>query len=137
MQWKDDYSLQIPEIDKEHQILADCITEIEEAVSAGERWLVVHSAIGKLIYLARTHFILEETLMRIQSYADIETHIGSHNDFLAKLKDMESASLNSVLSEESVAQLHTWLVEHIVSDDKQYAAALSNSGRKLARKYYP
>ena len=60
MEWKEDYSVQIPEIDKEHQILADCVTELQEAVANGQGWSTVHSAVGRLLFFARTHFTLEE-----------------------------------------------------------------------------
>ena len=133
MEWKEEYSIQLPEIDREHQNLVDCVTEIESAFSRRE---AVQPAIAKLVYLTRTHFTLEETLMRILGYAGLEAHMQEHKKFLADLKALEQESLTKGLSPESIAKLNGWLEEHFVSDDRQYALLLSKENKAYMKKYY-
>ena len=133
MEWRQEFSVQVPEIDKDHQILVDCVTEIERSLSNGGSQ---HSEIAKLIYLSRTHFTAEETLMRAMGYSEIEAHIQEHKTFLTDLKVLEEQSLATGLSQESVAKVKHWLEQHFVSDDKQYASMLSKENKDYVRKYY-
>ena len=132
MEWKEEYCV-LPEIDREHQALVDCVTAIE---LAGPDRNSQHSAVAKLVYQTRSHFTLEETLMRIIGFADIEAHVQEHKRFLAELKAAEEECLASGLGGESVAKLGSWLEEHFRSDDKQYAALLTAANREYVRNYY-
>jgi hemerythrin len=133
MDWKAEYSVQIPEIDREHQGLVDGVTAIERARSGDE---TQNSCIAKLIYSTRAHFTLEETLMRIMGYSDIDAHIKGHKKFLEDLKGLEKESLAGPLPQESLARLRAWLEDHFVSDDRQYASMLSKENREYVRRYY-
>ena len=75
--------------------------------------------------------------MRIQSYSDIQAHIKGHEKFLADLKELEKRAPTAALSKHSVEFLHSWLEEHILSDDKHYASSLSKWDKKQVREYYP
>ncbi len=131
MDWKEEYAV-LPEIDREHQVLVDCVTEIEQA---GDRQ-GQSAALAKLIYQTRSHFTLEETLMRIIGYADIDAHVREHRQFLADLKSLEAECLTGSLAGESVANIRAWLEEHFRADDRQYAALLSAANRDFVRNYY-
>ena len=132
MEWKEEYCV-LPEIDREHQALVDCVTAIEQA---GADRHAQHAALERLAYQTRSHFTLEETLMRIIGYADIDAHVQEHRRFLADLKTLDAECLAGGLAGESVAQARTWLEEHFRSDDKQYAALLSAGNREFVRNYY-
>ncbi len=131
MDWKEEYAV-LPEIDREHRVLVDCVSEIEQAGDAqGQR-----AALAKLVYQTRSHFTLEETLMRIIGYADVEPHVREHKQFLANLKTVEQQGLTGSLSSESVAKIRDWLEEHLRADDRQYAAMLTAGNREFVRNYY-
>ncbi len=132
MDWKEEYRV-LPEIDREHQALVDCVTEIEQA---GADSKLQHSALEKLVYQTRSHFTLEETLMRIIGFAEIEAHVQQHKRFLAELKAAEEECQAHGLGSESIARLKSWLEEHFRADDKQYAALLTAANREYVRNYY-
>ena len=133
MEWKAEYSVALPEIDKDHQILVDCMTEIEEAISKRES---VQPGIAKLAYLSRTHFSAEETLMRAMGYSDIDAHVQEHKRFLTDLKALGGEAAATGQDKESVARLKAWLENHFLSDDRQYASLLSKENKEYVRKYY-
>ncbi len=131
MDWKEEYAV-LPEIDREHQALVDCVTEIEQAGEGQPR----RAALAKLIYQTRSHFTLEETLMRIIGYADVDAHVREHRQFLADLKAVEQECVAGTLGGDSVARIKGWLEEHFSADDRQYAALLTAGNREFVRNYY-
>ena len=125
MKWKPEFSVHVPAIDEDHRILAECVTEIEQAVAEGEKPAIIASSLGQFIHLARTHFNHEVALMRFHDYPDIDAHIKAHKAFLAELANLEKKSLAENLSSKAVAFLHAWLEEHVSSYDKHYASYFS------------
>ncbi len=127
MEWKSEYSVQIPGLDRDHQILVGCVTEIEQAVAEAQPPEALNAAIKRLIRLARTHFNDEVDVMRIRNYAGIAAHIQDHKAFLARLEALERESRKRSVSADVVAALHTWLEQHLLSYDKDYATCFSRS----------
>ena len=122
MKWKEEFSVGIPEIDEEHQVLVQCVTDIEAKVTSGEGSSVVHSAIGRFVSILGNHFSGEERLMRHLNYPDFAAHIVEHEQFMADVKAIEARTLSDPLPPELVAILRKWLEDHFMSDDKHYAA---------------
>jgi hemerythrin len=133
MEWKEQYSLQIPEIDSEHHALVDYVTGVEEVVAKGEEWSAVCSAIERLASFAITHFTFEETLMQIQGYRDADAHVKGHQAFLAALKSIEGKGASADVT----GSLRRLLEEHFTSDDRSYASSLSSKDIDRVRKYVP
>ena len=130
MEWKEAFSLGIPEIDEEHQVLTQCVTDIENAVTKGERWDEVHAAIDRLIFCIRAHFSVEERLMRTVNYPHIDAHTKEHQDVLAYVKAIESSTLDAPVSAETLEFLRNSLEKHFMSDEKDYGVfVLSRSVR--------
>lgn len=121
MDWREDYSVGISEIDGQHQILIDCITLLEKAVSRQERWSAMHAAVVQLSDFARIHFAVEESLMRIHGYSGLADHIDEHRKFSSELKKLQEKALKVDVTREMIAFLHEWLHEHIMTRDKDYA----------------
>ncbi len=135
MEWKEEYSVQIPEIDREHRILLDYVTGVEEALDGGGS--PVPHAIGRLLSFAVTHFTFEETVMRIQGYVDLEAHFRAHQQFLDKLRALEEQAREQRLPADAPSVLRGWMEQHFLADDRFYAASLSPKDKDLIRKYCP
>ncbi len=125
MEWKHEYAVQIPGLDRDHEILVGCVTDIEQAAAEAQPPEVVNGAIRRLIRLARTHFNDEVDVMRVRRYAGIDAHIQDHKTFLGRLEALERESRQQALPAETVASLHAWLEGHLLSYDKDYAACFS------------
>ncbi len=135
MEWKDEYSVQVPEIDREHRILLDYVTGVEDAFQSGSP--PVLDAIGRLLSFAVTHFTFEETVMRIQGYRDLDAHFTGHQQFLDKLRALEEQAREQRLPADAPSMLRSWMERHFLADDRYYAASLSPKQRDLIRKYCP
>lgn len=124
MDKKIDYLLGIQEIDEQHQTLFDCIQRIEQSVSSEERWSAVHYGLVQLADFARIHFSVEESLLRVLGYPELDEHILEHRKFSEKLGELREKSVKTDISEEMANFLRHWLMEHILKVDKAYVPHL-------------
>ncbi len=109
MNWKHEYSVGVPEIDKEHQLLVRCVTDIENDLLSGEHFNKSHAAIGRLVFFLRIHFSTEEALMRKLNYPHIESHAKEHQDLLADMQNIEKQTLGAPVTARIVDLLREWL----------------------------
>jgi hemerythrin len=121
MEWNQDYSVGIHEIDEQHKTLVECVTAIEEAVGQGERWLAVHLALGRLARFAEVHFAVEESLMRIHDYPELHGHMQDHGRLTDRLQVLQECALKTDVSYDMVVFLKDWIAGHVPSHDKAYA----------------
>lgn len=126
MHWKDKYSVGIEEIDKQHRVLLDYFSLIEDTVANGGNWSNLHFILIQLHDFARIHFSVEEALMRMYAYPGSADHISLHQGFFAKLKELEQQSLTTDVTKGTVEFLHQWLLQHIMGADKGYADHIAN-----------
>jgi hemerythrin len=125
MQWSEQYSLGIEEVDAQHRVLVAAIDDLEAAIANPDhrqRWTNIYYAIERLSEWGRVHFAVEEALMRILRYPDAERHAAEHLVFTNYLKDLEQRALEHNVDEsEIIAYLKNWLFGHIQQIDRQYS----------------
>ncbi len=121
MEWKDEYSMGILEIDNQHRLLLRSISVIEESIRLNQGWSNTHYAILELIQLARMHFSFEEALMRMFAYPRMDTHQDEHQHFFTRLDGIERQSLRKSAEAEMIDFLKSWLTKHILVSDRDYA----------------
>ena len=136
MDWKDEYSLGIPEIDMQHKRIFDCFVAIAEAgLASQDRWLA-DSSIDQLRSLIQAHFAIEETVMRILGYPELERHIEEHRQLHADVHDLAQTSLRTKgnVSREMIHVSSKRLREHIMTSDRHYADYFSGLVQKSVAK---
>lgn len=136
MQWREEYSVGIPEIDAQHRSLVDCITVVEQAVGSESRWSAVHSALVVLTKYVEIHFAVEESMLRIHDYPDFDRHVLEHRRFASELSTLKQASLQGDVSDVMIAFLDGWLNGHILTHDKDYAWYVPRVGVKHADSFW-
>ncbi|MDK9704507.1 MAG: bacteriohemerythrin [Sulfuritalea sp.] len=114
----------IHEIDQQHQVLFDALARLEQAVTSDDKWSAVHFALVELTGFVNVHFAVEEALMRLHGYPDLEAHIAAHRAFSADLVEIKQMSIREDVSREMTAMLKDWLVRHIGVADKDYVPHL-------------
>ncbi len=127
MGWTDSLLTGIKEIDEQHQVLFDVVARLEQAVSREDKWSAVHFALVELNAFVKIHFAVEEALMRLHDYPDLDAHIASHRAFSAALADISRHSIREDVSEAMTALVKSWLVQHIGKEDRAYVPHLRNS----------
>jgi len=93
IEWSNEISVGIEEIDAQHRVLVDLLNEIHEAIQQGRTLEVTKGIVDRLDEYTRVHFAVEESLMRILHYPDYERHKEEHEKLIAQLtKNMKSSS---------------------------------------------
>lgn len=121
MQWQDEYSLGIQEIDDQHKQLIGYFSAIENSVSQDRGWSEIHFGISRLRTFAKVHFEFEEALLRMFGYDQSAEHEAAHKHFFAQLKVIEQRSAGQRADEDIVKFLSDWLMKHILIADQHYA----------------
>lgn len=132
VEWSNELSVGIEEIDSQHKVLVDLLNEVHEAIQQGRTVEVTKSIIDRLDEYTRVHFAVEESLLRILHYQDYDRHKNDHDKLIAQLGDLRSKldKGKGAIGFELVFFLKNWLTKHIMEGDKRYAAYLLAQGVK-------
>ncbi len=130
IEWNDDYSVQIKEIDNQHRQLIDQINALHDAMKQGKGKEVVGSIIVKLAEYTQRHFMSEEQLFLKHGYPETTRHTREHNAFIEKVAGFQNdLKLGRILlSMEVLNFLKDWLIKHIQIVDKKYGPFMSAKG---------
>jgi hemerythrin len=130
--WKEEYSVQVAEIDNQHKVLVGLLNKLYDAFMKKEHTRLMGEFITELTDYACTHFKTEERYFRKFNYAETEKHIGEHNNFTQKVSqfktDFEQGKI--VMSMTIMNFLREWLTNHIMVSDKKYIDCFHKNGLK-------
>ncbi|RMD70576.1 MAG: hemerythrin-like metal-binding protein [Gammaproteobacteria bacterium] len=116
LQWKDAFSVGIPEVDQEHQALIALINDLYREMRGGGD---VEGFLGELYAKIAAHFALEEKIMQALGYDRYREHKEDHERLLDELRDMmDSYGEGHQLDDEALAHsLDAWFTEHFKTED--------------------
>src|SRR5262245_11684964 len=131
-EWKPIYSVQIREIDAEHQNLFRVAEELCSAMSTGKGKVVLARILDRLLQYTRVHFAHEERLMAASGYPDFASHKAEHEALTRRVETFlsEFRAGRTALKVELLQFLKAWLEHHIAGSDQKYAPYLN--GRAVA-----
>lgn len=130
VQWLDSYCIGLPEIDDQHQTLVDLINDLWAAIAANAPIEDSAKILGRLEQYTIAHFAAEETMMRMINYPDFENHQRAHRHFVERLQAEKARhQKGEKLSLDILHFLKDWLVNHILVNDKAYAAYYTNQNK--------
>lgn len=121
--WSDEFALNLPEIDAQHQVLFGLIDQLWTAIVARSGRDDQLRLIGDLEDYAAQHFKEEELFMRANGFPGLAAHKAAHETYVRRIAS-ERASIVSgspTLSLDLLRFLQDWLVEHIMASDREYA----------------
>jgi hemerythrin-like metal-binding protein len=131
MDWEHEHRVGIQEIDVQHKSILDCTLGIEQAIRRKDQ-AGIQAGLAWLLSLCNLHFMLEESLMRIHEFRDMDEHINHHHKLLAEIDRLHAHSQKAEISLDATTYLKEWWATHIPNYDKAYAlhflkrAALAN-----------
>ena len=86
--WKDEYNVNVAEIDAEHREMARLVNELNNAVEK-RKTNDFKKAVSDLVAHTRKHFATEETLMLAHQYPDYRSHKSEHEHLLRALIELQ------------------------------------------------
>ena len=130
--WNNEFSVNIDEIDRQHQKLLGIINELHDAMRARKTLKVLGKIIDDLIEYTVIHFSFEEKYFAQFRYYKILSHKNEHKDFVKKIKEFKKGvdSGRLMMSVDIMNFLIEWLVEHMKGSDKLYVPLFHENGLK-------
>jgi hemerythrin-like metal-binding protein len=120
--WSDEFSLNTPEIDQQHQQLIELINQIWIAtIDQQHNKLETLRIVYALERYTVTHFTAEEIFMREIGYPKFAAHKQAHDHFVARIRlEKARVAAGERLNLDIVHYLKDWLINHILVADKEY-----------------
>lgn len=128
--WKEDYVVNVREIDDQHKKLVAMINELHDAMLAKKAKEVLGPLLSKLVAYCASHFATEEKLLKTHGYPEYDDHKEKHEKMTAKVlalqNDWKAGRVNLTLDVSKF--LKDWLDKHILGTDKKYGPFLNGKG---------
>lgn len=131
VEWSDRLSVGIQEIDEQHKYLVGLVNQLNvDLLTSDHGSESANETLDKLIDYTRTHFVVEESLMRILGYPDYESHKQHHEELLRRVLDFKHQMVDRgrVSRSELMEFLEKWLTGHIMNEDVLYSEHFLSRG---------
>ncbi|PKA12914.1 hemerythrin [Leptospira meyeri] len=134
-QWDSKYETNISEIDSQHKKLFRLINNIETVYDENKEHLsgkskILVDAVSELEDYTLSHFLIEERVMELNQYPELEAHKKQHDRFTDKILELKNrlTTGNLLSNDEELDQffgdllkfLRAWLTNHILQEDMDY-----------------
>ncbi len=112
------------EVDNQHKRLISILNELYVAMKSGKSEEIIDKILNELHSYTIYHFSTEERYMKKYGYPKFVEHKGQHDNFAARIKDFmkRRARGEATLSIELMNFLKDWLINHIITKDKEMCA---------------
>lgn len=123
-QWSDDYNVGIQEVDEQHKELVNMLNALHNAIVNHRAKESVRRILDQLAEYTRTHFLLEESLMRVTHYSGFDIHKQQHEELIRQVQDLQAKldSGKATITFELLHFLKGWLTHHINESDKRFGS---------------
>ena len=126
MEWSPQYEVGIRFMDGQHRQMLDLVNRVLEGAYQGKELEELVAVLRDLVRLTEHHFNAEESRMA-ELGADADDHRGEHRDLLESLRFFTDR-LDADKVGKCSAFLRGWLLRHIESTDRKFAAFLRERG---------
>lgn len=134
--WKPEYSVNIAEIDKQHQKLVSLLSDMLDVTNRDDdfdHYDEIIAIFDELSDYTVKHFAFEEELLRKYNYSamDMKIHELEHSSFIRKVVQIRQQDLDKneqgILGD-TIKFLVGWIEQHILDTDQKYAPFLIENG---------
>ena len=128
--WTEEMSVNIEEIDNQHKKLIDLLNELFSAMLDGKAQKIIDKIVNDLIEYTDYHFTTEENYFENHSYSGFHNHKIQHSYFKDEILIFKNELVNgkSTVPMDVFNFLKDWLTEHILNSDKKYSKYLNSKG---------
>lgn len=124
--WDNSLSVDIQEIDDDHQRLVDLFNMLNHAVMASNAPEYIQAVMAELVSFTIWHFHHEERLMLKYNYAGLAAHKAEHQELILSATELQKKfqKNNYVISSDDINFFESWLVGHFLGADMELGAYL-------------
>ncbi len=125
--WTNEYSVNVPELDKEHQFLFEALNDFYEGLKQGVPKENLNKLVDSLVDYTQFHFRHEEEIMTAANYPGLENHKNEHRQFIEKALEFSTKFKEGklLISLEVTGFIKDWIVNHILNEDKKYSSYIT------------
>ena len=131
IEWTDDLSVGIEVIDEQHQKWIEHYNHAVEAIEAHHEVAQISQSLEFLSDYTEIHFATEEKAMEVNGYPEFEEHKAKHEALRKTLTAMSEEFIEDgatdILAKSVETFLGNWLIKHIETVDKRFAAFIHES----------
>jgi hemerythrin len=130
IEWSDELSVGIQEIDEQHKVLVSLLNEMHDAIHERHGREASIRILKRLTEYTKIHFAVEESLMRIFDYPGYEEHKKQHEQLIQEILDLEYKIIEEehAISFQLLHFLKMWLTKHILESDMDYGPFFLKAG---------
>ncbi|MEG6586202.1 bacteriohemerythrin [Dendrosporobacter sp. 1207_IL3150] len=120
--WKSEYSVNIKQMDEDHQKLINVITALMESMRTGQTFEIASNLIKDLESYSLIHFMREESYLKAIEHPDLQEHKEQHKVFIKKIKEIKAASANGnkLIAIQMLPFINQWFINHVLKMDMKY-----------------
>jgi hemerythrin len=109
----------IAEIDSQHRQLHTLLERLKQSTDKSYGF-AADTIIGELVIQTRIHFAVEESLMRLLSFPDVEAHVEEHRKLTEQLEKIRKRAQDFEVADGLTNFIQTWLVDHVNEFDREF-----------------
>lgn len=121
VEWSQELSVGIEEIDEQHKILLNKINFLIKSILAGKGDESVISILNFLKSYTEEHFIMEERIMTELNHPELRAHKEAHNLFRRHFRNIINSIDRGGVNKDTMIDIEkfliTWLLDHITEMD--------------------
>lgn len=121
------FEIGIAELDVQHKRLHALLLRLRDSV--GKHYGYATNAIlDELAIETRIHFAVEESLMRMLSFPEVEAHIAEHANLTQQLERFRKRAQDFEVADDLAAFTLQWLNEHVDRFDREFVEHFLRAG---------
>ena len=128
LEWSDEYSVGIPEMDAQHRKLLELLAEVSGG-STGPPGRTFAEWLEEAHHYAQWHMLREELVLRIRGYPGLEAHKAEHQVYRQKIEALKAMSDRRDFTVRLTNFLNEWWRYHILISDQEYGRHFRKAGR--------
>lgn len=121
IEWSDELSVGVEEIDKDHRTLLEIVNRFFDAYRFSSTRSTVLSALTNIADYASWHFDHEERIMRREKFPGLEDHKQQHTALLDRLAGLIAGfeTGRADITEATLDFLSDWVLVHLKTQDME------------------
>lgn len=121
------FEIGIAELDAQHKRLHALLERLRDAV--GKHYGYATNAIlDELAIETRIHFAVEESLMRMLSFPEVEAHVAEHQALRDQLEKFRKRAQDFEVADDLAAFIQQWLNDHVDRFDREFVDHFLRAG---------
>lgn len=123
----DDFEIGIAEIDLQHRRLRVLLERLKQSTDMRYGY-AAKAILEELAIETRIHFAVEESLMRVLSFADTEAHVAEHRRLTEQLDKFRQRAQDFDVADGLSDFIQVWLIDHVNSFDREFVGHFLSKG---------